>query len=285
MSDKIDAPAPEVTPESKPEVKAEPPKPPEAPKQALFDQQLAKIAKERQELLALKEQNKRYQDIINKFDEKSLDALVKAAQTKDEKEALKALGFQVPDAPPVDPLVPVKQELDQIKSQLNQERQEKARLVLNNTLKVKLDKYQYAKNSDDALDRAYSRIEKYVQTNGLPKEDELDSLFDSVLDQTNQEIENEYKAYLAKLQKVGLVPTQQPTVQPTAQAKETLPEGVDENDPIVKAVQAYRASQPKPTYKTLSQAQPPAPKVPKTPEEYRAAALKAILAAKGGSNE
>lgn len=197
-----------------------------------------RMAKQSAELRTREEKVRTLEIISSRFDQNSLNALIKAAQADDPVSALASMGwtpadFQAamqgkapkkvePEAPPVDERYSrLEKELETLKGTLQQRQMAEGRSRVLGTLeqlaKAPEHKFEFLDGDERATSEALSIVEDFVTKNGPPPANEVNDLFLAALRVVdgNRKAEAEvWEKRLTAKGRVGKVAPQEPPVQP-----------------------------------------------------------------------
>lgn len=169
-----------------------------------------KLAAKNAEIRAREEKLRGLEAIASKFNENSIQALIKAAQASDPVSALGALGFthadyvqsmtmgrpqqaqpQAPKAQQPDDVVAVlQQQVQQLQQRLDGEAASKgrARALERMEAVAKTGKYEFASAVEGATEKALAVFEDYIAKNGAPAPAEVEGLFDAALKHVDEQL-------------------------------------------------------------------------------------------------
>jgi len=165
-----------------------------------------KLAVKNAEIRAREEKLKGLEAIASKFNENSIQALIKAAQAGDAVSALGALGFthadyaqqmangrpqpQQPPKQPSDVVSVLQQQVQQLQQRLDGEATSRgrARAVERVAEVAKTGNYEFASAVEGATEKALVVFEDFIAKNGAPDPKEVDGLFDAALKHVDEQL-------------------------------------------------------------------------------------------------
>jgi hypothetical protein len=222
-----------------------------------------KLAAKNAEIRAREDKLKGLEAIASKFNENSIQALIKAAQAGDPVSALGALGFthaeyaqamsmgrpqqpQQREQPkgPQDVVSALQQQVQQLQQRLDGEATSRGRARAMERLGevAKTGKYEFAAAVDGATEKALAVFEDYIAKNGAPDPKEVDGLFDAALKHVDEQLQAEaqrWEKVLTARQKTATTQVGQPAPAPQSAStgQKTLSNTLSSAAPAVQAPQ------------------------------------------------